>query len=256
MKYIILSIIFTSQFFAIQKVGFIASEVIREKFPEAERAEQRIQSNVEQWKRELENFDIKIQNVELDLKKNRLLWTESEIVNKETQIQQLQIEKQKFASTTFDTGGKYDQLVKTIWKPIEDKIFAAVAAISAEQNYDFIFDKSLQPVPYTNYRYDITVDVLERLGVDVEKMKEELKKKINEDPRNQKPEPKTVKKRAKRRSRGRKSRGRTQEEESQEEQSETEFEQRNEEEEEKREEEQEPEVLEQENPNNKDPRKK
>lgn len=245
MKYIILSIILTTQFFAIQKVGFIASEIIREKFPEAERAEQRIQSNVEQWKRELENFDIKIQNAELDLKKNRLLWTESEIVNKETQIQQLQIEKQKFASTTFDTGGKYDQLVKTIWKPIEDKIFAAVSAISAEQNYDFVFDKSLQPVPYTNYRYDLTVDVLERLGVDVDKMKEDLKKKINEDPRNQKPEPKTVKKRAKRRSRGRRSRGRTQEEE----QAETEFEQRNEEE-------PEPVEFEQESPNKKDPKKK
>lgn len=223
--------IFTLNFYAVQKVGFISSEIIREKLPVANRAEQRIQSNVEQWKREIENFDVKIQNSELDLKKSRLIWTESEIADKEAKINQLKSKKQKFVSETFDTGGKYDQLVKTVWKPIEDKIFAAVAAISAEKNYDFVFDKSLQPVPYTNYRYDLTVDVLERLGVDVDKMKEDLKKKISEDPRNQKPEPKTIKKRARSRSRGRGRRSSTPREESVEEQAETEFEQRNEEEE-------------------------
>src|SRR6056300_97318 len=118
MKFVILSIIFTSQFFAIQKVGFIASEVIKEKFPEAQRAEQRIQSNVEQWKRELENYDIKINNIEIDIKKNRLIWTDQELYDQQAKLLQIETEKGAFARQTFESGGKYDQLVRNIWKPI------------------------------------------------------------------------------------------------------------------------------------------
>ena len=62
-----------------QRVAFISSDLIREKFPEAKRAEQRIQSNVDQWKRELENFQIKMDNIELEIKQNKLIWTDQEL---------------------------------------------------------------------------------------------------------------------------------------------------------------------------------
>lgn len=188
-----------------QRVSFISSNLIKEKFPEAQRAEQRIQSNVEQWKRELDNFDVKINNIEVDIKKNRLIWTEQELKDQQTRLKMIEKEKSEFARDVFETGGKYDQLVRNIWKPIEEKIFAAVSTVAAEQGFDFVFDKSKQPVPYTNYKYDLTLKVLKKLGVDVKALEADLNEKINADPRNQVKESEAIKKR---RSRGRRGRGR------------------------------------------------
>lgn len=142
--------------------------------------------------------------MEIELKKNRLIWTEKELLDHQGKLAMVENEKIAFAKSTFESNGKYDQLVRSIWKPIEDKIFAAVAAVAAQEGFDFVFDKSKQPVPYTNYKYDLTLKVLKKLGVDVKQLEEDLKKKINADPRNQQKESETIK----RRSRGRGSRGR------------------------------------------------
>ncbi|MFN3780988.1 MAG: hypothetical protein ACK4SO_02300, partial [Candidatus Kapaibacteriota bacterium] len=59
-----------------QRVAFIASDVIRENFPEAKQAEQRIRSIVEEWKRDLEDMDQRIENLKFEINKNRLVWTD------------------------------------------------------------------------------------------------------------------------------------------------------------------------------------
>ncbi len=167
-----------------QRMAFIASDVIRDKFPEAQLAEQRLQSNVEEWKRQIEQFQIKIHNLDLKIKRNRLIWTDTERMQRERELKDLKNKKTSFAQEHFEPGGEYDKMVKTIWEPIELKIFAAVRSVAAENSYDFVFDKSLQPVPYTNYKYDLTVKVLKRLGVDTAALEAELNKKIEADPRN------------------------------------------------------------------------
>ncbi len=73
-------------------------------------------------------------------------------------------------------------------KPIEEKIYAAVQEVSADQGYDLIWDQSTQPLAYVNFKYDITVKVLRKLGVDVDELEKELNKKIDNDPRNKEPE--------------------------------------------------------------------
>jgi outer membrane protein len=181
---IIILVISAVNIYSQQRIGFIASDVIREKFPEAQLAEQRLQSNVEEWKRQIEQYQIKIHNLELKIKRNRLIWTDSERMQREEELKNLKTKKTTYAQEQFEPGGEYDKMVKTIWEPIELKIFAAVRSIAAENSYDFVIDKSLQPVPYTNYKYDLTVKVLKRLGVDTAQLEAELKKKIEADPRN------------------------------------------------------------------------
>lgn len=181
--FLILIFLFSTNLIA-QRVGFMSSDMIRNKFPEAQRAEQRIQSNVEEWKRSLEEFDVKIQNLELEIKKNRLIWTDNERLEAEAKLAQHRTDKKQFAQKHFEPGGEYDVLVKTIWKPIEEKIYAAVQEVAAEERYDYVFDKSLQPVPYTNYKYDLTISILKKLGVETAELEADLKKKISNDPRN------------------------------------------------------------------------
>jgi len=66
-----------------QRVGFINSQTIRDNFIEAQQAEQRIQSFVDEWKREFATMQTNIGNLEFDINKNRLIWTDAEKAAKE-----------------------------------------------------------------------------------------------------------------------------------------------------------------------------
>ena len=102
-----------------------------------------------------------------------------------------------FARNKFETNGEYDKVLKDIFKPIEEKIYAAVQEVANEEGYDIVFDKSVQPLPYTNFKYDLTVKVLRKLGVDVDALEKEQQDKINKDPRNQQKQSKEPPKRTK-----------------------------------------------------------
>jgi len=167
-----------------QKVAFLSSDEIRSHFPAAKQADQRIQSLVDEWKREIKALETQIENLEFDIQKNRLIWSDSEKEQKEKELEDLKTQKNVYARTKFEPGGEYDQIVQQMMLPIEEKIYAAVREVSVEQGFDIIWDKSLQPLAYVNFKYDITVKVLRKLGVDVDKLEEELEQKINKDPRN------------------------------------------------------------------------
>lgn len=156
------------------------------KFTEAQQAEQRIQSIVEEWKRELESMMQQIQDIEFDIKKNRLIWSDEEKLQKETELKKLQADRESFARAKFEPRGDYDAIVKQIMDPVETKIYAAVQKVASDQGFDMIMDHSKQAIPYVNYKYDMTLKVLRELGVDVDEMEKELQKKIDKDPRNKK----------------------------------------------------------------------
>lgn len=171
-----------------QRVGFINSQTIRENFIEAQQAEQRIQSFVDEWKREQATMLANINNLEFDINKNRLVWTDAEKAAKEKQLLDLKANVNAFNQAKFAPGGEYDKMVKQIVLPVEQKISAAVHKVANKRNFDIIFDQSVQPLAYVNFKYDLTVDVLRELGVDVKELEAQLQEKISKDPANQKKE--------------------------------------------------------------------
>jgi outer membrane protein len=184
-----------------QKVGFISSDDIRDNFPEARQAEQRLRSIVEEWKRELQSLESNIKTLEDEIKKNRLVWTDEERLNNERELKELQKRHKTYAKEKFEIDGEYDKAVKMLMKKVEEKIYAATQEVAAEEGYDIIFDKSVQPLPYVNFKYDLTVKVLRKLGVDTKKLEEELNAKITQDPRNREKESRKPPSRTRRKSR-------------------------------------------------------
>jgi outer membrane protein len=174
-----------------QRVGFFNSETIREKFAEAEQAEQRIQTIVDEWKREIKAMQEQINKLEYEIKKNRLIWSDEERSKNEQDLENIKKKKTEYATEKFQPGGEFDKTVKMIQQPVESKIYAAVQKVSAAEGFDIILDQSVQPLAYANFKYDLTVKVLKELGVDVKSMEDDLKKKIDKDPRNQREEEKT-----------------------------------------------------------------
>lgn len=169
-----------------QKVAFISSDEIRKHFPAAKQADQRIQSIVDEWKREIKSLETQIENLDFEIQKNRLVWSDDEREKKVQELSDLKTQKMVYARTKFEPSGEYDQIVQQMMLPIEEKIYASVREVSIEQGFDIVWDKSLHPLAYVNFKYDLTVKVLRKLGVDVDKLEEELNEKIKKDPRNDK----------------------------------------------------------------------
>lgn len=199
--FLLLSSVATTLF--AQKVAFVVSDVIRDNFPEARQAEQRIKSIVDDWKRELEGLDKQIEDLKQEIAKNRLVWSDEEKSTKDKQLADLQLSRKEFARHKFEPGGEYDQVVKAMMKPIEEKIYATVQQVAADEGFDIVLDKSVMSLPYANSKYDLTVKVLRKLGVNVEKLEAELKEKIKKDPRNQRKKSRTAPGRRRRKSRSR-----------------------------------------------------
>ncbi|MCS6999358.1 MAG: OmpH family outer membrane protein [Bacteroidota bacterium] len=167
-----------------QKVGYIASDAIRSRWPEMQQAEQRLQSLVDDWKREAAERLKAIEQLDAEIKKNRLVWSVEERLQKEAELSRLKDERERFLKQKFEPGGEYDQQTQLILRPVEEKLFAAVQDVAANEGYDIVLDKSTQIIPYVNPKYDLTVKVLKKLNIASEDLEKELAKAIEEDPRN------------------------------------------------------------------------
>ena len=106
-----------SQGFA-QKVGYMASQAIRERWQDMIQAQQRIQSLVDDWKRELGTMQQKIDELDAEVKKNRLVWSAEERQTKETELARAKSAKEEFAHRKFDPGGEYDVQATSILKNV------------------------------------------------------------------------------------------------------------------------------------------
>ncbi|MEN3026162.1 MAG: OmpH family outer membrane protein [Chlorobiota bacterium] len=148
------------------RVGFINSEEIRKRYPEAQQAEQRLRSAADDWQRTLEEMARQIGQLEEEIRKHRLLWTEEERRQKEAELERLRRQREEFFRRCFAPGGRYDSAAAAIYQPVEAKIFAAVQEVAVAEGYDFVWDKSRHPLVFAHPKFDLTVKVLKRLGVD------------------------------------------------------------------------------------------
>jgi outer membrane protein len=172
------------------KVGYVSTDVIRERFPDAQQADQRIKTMTDEWKKEIEDRRAEIDNMRDEIQRRRLVWSDDERAKKEEALRIKTEELEVFSRSKFGPNGEFDVLVRDIYRPIEEKISAAVEAVSRADGYDIIWDKSTQNLLYVNPRYDITVAVMERLEIQVDDLKaqqEELLKNAPKEEERSKP---------------------------------------------------------------------
>ena len=179
-------LLFSASSLFAQKIGYVSSQTIREKFPEAKQAEQRLQTMVDNWKRELEDQQKVINELELEIKKNRLVWTETEKTEKIANLEKKKKEREEYATRKLGPNGEYDAAIALVFRGVEEKIYAAIQEISFDDSYDIVWDKSTQPLVFINPKYDLTIKVLKKLGINVDDMEKQQKEAIDKDPRNAK----------------------------------------------------------------------
>ena len=148
-----------------QKIAFVNTEYILGNIPEYKIAQTQIEDLSAKWQKEVEarfaEIDKMYKTYQADatmlpdeMKRKR----ENEIIAKEKEVKDLQ--KQRFGENG-DLFKKRQELIK----PIQDKIYNAIEAVSIQENYAIVFDKaSGATMIYTNSKYDISDNVLKKLG--------------------------------------------------------------------------------------------
>jgi outer membrane protein len=171
-----------------QKIGYVSTDAIRKAYESNKQAEERHNALVEEWKTELAQRQRDIDEFELEIRKNRLIWSDQERQAKEKEIEEKRRERDQFARMKFEPGGEHDQQAEKLFAAIWNKIYATIQKVAAVEGYDIVWDKSVQPLVYVNAKYDITVKVMKELGIDADDLERKQKDVIDADPRNKRAE--------------------------------------------------------------------
>ena len=164
---LVLGALFLVQSTYAQRFAYVDTKYILEKLPDYKAAQQKLDDQAATWQKEIDTKNetlkkmyTKYQAEEFlltaDLKKQR----EDEIVKAEDELKDLQ--KNRFGYNG-DLFKKRQELIQ----PIQDKVFDAVQKIAQMRSYDFIFDKASggAAILYTNPQYDVSEEVLKKLGM-------------------------------------------------------------------------------------------
>jgi outer membrane protein len=148
-----------------QKYAYVNTDYILDNIPDYADAQTQLDDLSAQWQKEIEakfadidkmykSFQSESVLLPEDMKKKR----EDDIIKKEKDAKDLQ--KKRFGQDG-DLFKKRQELIK----PIQDKIYGAIEDIATSDNYAVIFDKANSAtLIYTNAKYDISEQVLEKLG--------------------------------------------------------------------------------------------
>ncbi len=148
-----------------QKYAFVNTDYILENIPDYADAQNQLDELSAQWQKEIEtkfaevdkmykNFQNEAVLLPEDMKKKR----EDDIVKKEKEAKDLQ--KKRFGKDG-DLFKKRQELVK----PIQERVYNAIEEIAAADNYAVVFDKANNAtLIYANPKYDISEQVLDKLG--------------------------------------------------------------------------------------------
>lgn len=162
-----LLILLTSSSFAQLKIGYVDSETIMQKLPDAQDARQKLDDMVSGWRTELIKMQSDLKNKQADFEKKKLIMSEKTKKEKVDELTKLTRSIDVFRNRKFGARGELYQKQNELMKPIQNKVFTAIKEIAEEEDLDFVFDRTSDvTMLYAKEKYDITNLVLEKLKLE------------------------------------------------------------------------------------------
>ena len=174
--------IFSLQLLA-QKYAYVDTEYILDNIPEYADAQKELDDLAVEFQEEIEAKYAEIDKIYRDFQAEAVLLPEDikkkkeeDIIDKEKEVKELQTKR---FGPTGDLFQKREELVK----PIQEKIYNAIEEISEDKNYAFVFDKAGSlTILYVNVKFDISDDVLDKVGAELGTVRREDRKRNNQPP--------------------------------------------------------------------------
>ncbi len=148
------------------KIGYIDSDAIMKKLPEAQDAQKTLDQMVAGWQDELTKLQSQWQSKFEEYDRRKLIMSDQTRAGAERELMDLEKKVNDFRTQKFGPNGEMLAKQTDLMKPIQDKVFKAVQDVALAEGCDYVFDKSGQILLlYANDKYDLTVKVLAKLNV-------------------------------------------------------------------------------------------
>lgn len=148
-----------------QKYAFVDTEYILNNIPSYKAAKDKLDEISEEWQKEIETKYTEIEQMYNEYQAEKVLLTDEMRKKREDQIMNKEKEVKDLQKNYFGQNGALYKKRQELIQPIQDEIYKAVKDIATESGYAVIFDTSSGPTMlYTNPRYDVSDEVLEKLG--------------------------------------------------------------------------------------------
>ena len=154
----------TGAFAQNQKIGYVNSDAIMDKLPDAQDARQKLDALVQEWQGELNKIEANWKTKYDDYEKRKLIMTDQARAELEAELVKLEKQISEYREKKFGTNGEMFQKQDELMKPVQNKVFSAIKEVAQEEDYDYVFDRSGDILLlYAKDKYDITVKVLNKL---------------------------------------------------------------------------------------------
>ena len=149
-----------------QKIGFVNSQVIFAQLPEAIKVQSDLDALIQKWQKSLDSMTTSLQAAYADYQKKEstMAAAKQQEVQQDLVGQQQRLERfrqEKFSQPNGEAFVKQEEMLE----PIRTKVIKAIDDIAAQENMNFVFDKS-ESIPlllHADDQYDITFKVLDKL---------------------------------------------------------------------------------------------
>ncbi len=148
-----------------QKFAFVDTDYILSKIPEYNDAQAQIDDLSAQWQNEMEAIYAEVNNLYQEYQAKKAIYPEEVRAKKEAEILAKEKEIKDFQQKKFGTDGELYKKRTELVKPIQEKVFTAIQNIAEKENYAVVLNKAEGvSIIYSNSKYDISDDVLDKLG--------------------------------------------------------------------------------------------
>lgn len=168
--HLILSFVFlfsSSSLFAQLKIGFVDSDTIMDKLPDVQDTRQKLDQMIRDWQNELRGMESDYKKQKDDFDKSSLIMTDQTRREAQKKLSESENKISEFRDKKFGPNGELFQKQDELMKPVQNRIFNAIQEIAADEDLDFVFDRSGDiMLLYAKDEYDITAKVLEKLQLE------------------------------------------------------------------------------------------
>lgn len=153
------------------KIGYIDSEVLKERLPEFRDAQRTLDQLRQDYENQAKDREAKLLRLQEDFQRQELLLSEAKKAELQAEFNTKGQQLEQFIQEKFGPEGELMRKNVELSEPIFKKINDAIQGMAEEKGYDFIFDAAAPSsgLVFAKEEYDLTESLLELM----EKEKEE-----------------------------------------------------------------------------------
>jgi outer membrane protein len=150
------------------RIAFIDGTKIVKRMPEAVDAEARLDQLVAGWNKEVADMEADLKRKRDDYDRKKLIMADAERNAVEVDIADLKKRIDQYRQDKYGTGGELYKQQADLMKPAYDKLMKAIEEVALDGKYDYVFDRGSKDysILYTNAKFDLTVPVAKKLGLE------------------------------------------------------------------------------------------